>query len=178
MIFLNSRRKIREAAYPLFNSIVLQARAARFYRDWGVADSVDGRFDMIVLHVSLVIARLESGKDGKNSGLLIRYLQEVMFDNMDLSLREMGVGDMSVGKKVKHMADAFNGRHQAYLQAIRAQDMAQAIKPVLIRNIYRGQVPPETMLGQFAAYVLSQVKNLQQQPDEELMAGQINFEEV
>lgn len=178
MVFLRRNKKIKDAAYLLFTKIVEQARQPEFYLDWKVADTLDGRFDLIILHVALVVDRLEVHDEDKDMVLLIRHFQEVLFDNMDMSLREIGVGDMSVGKKVKIMAEAYYGRAAAYAKAVRSDDVAASLKPVLIRNIYRGQVPEDVNLEAFVSYIIRQVKCLAQQADADLMSATIIFEEV
>jgi len=178
MVFLRRNKKIKDAAYVLFTKIVAQARRPEFYSDWKVADTLDGRFDLIILHVALVVDRLERREDNKQMALLTRYLQEVLFDNMDMSLRELGVGDMSVGKKVKVMAEAYYGRAAAYAKAIRSDKMIEDLKIVLARNIYREQVPEAAIVDHFASYVVAQVKCLEKQIDEDFMLTKIIFEEV
>jgi len=170
--------KIKGAAYMLFTEIVDQARRPEFYADWHVADTLDGRFDLIILHVSLVINRLEVNGETKQMALLIRYLQEVLFENMDMSLRELGVGDMSVGKKVKVMAEAYYGRVAAYRQAIGSDDRAESLKPVLTRNIYRDQIPHMASLDHLVLYIDRQVKCLEKLSDEDLMSARLVFEKV
>lgn len=178
MVFLRRNKKIKDAAYALFTEIVAQARRPHFYSDWCVADTLDGRFDVIILHVSLVVNRLEQDKDNKQMALLIRYLQEVLFENMDMSLREMGVGDMSIGKKVKVMADAYNGRLTAYNKAIRSDDVKRNFKSALIRNIYREQPPENEILDKLISYVMAQVKCLKMQTVDDFILAKIFFEEV
>ena len=178
MVFLRRNKKIKDAAYLLFTKIVEQARQPEFYSDWKVADTLDGRFDMIILHVALVVDRLEVNDDNKDMALLIRHVQEVLFDNMDMSLREIGVGDMSVGKKVKIMAEAYYGRAAAYAKAVRSDSVAESLKPVLIRNIYREQAPEDANIKSFVTYVIRQVACLAQQADADLMAANVIFEEV
>lgn len=178
MVFLRRNKRIKDAAYVLFTEIVAQARSPEFYANWQVADTLDGRFDLIILHVSIVVNRLEACGDNKEVALLIRYLQEVMFDNMDMSLRELGVGDMSVGKKVKIMAEAYYGRIAAYRQAIRSDDMASEIKESLARNIYREQMPDDAILESLACYVERQVRSLEDQTVEDLLSAKLIFGKV
>ncbi len=178
--FFNRDRKMKNRGHKLFTYVVEQARKPEFYRQWGVADSLDGRFDLIILHLSLLIDRLEGDKDGQNRqmAILIRTLQEALFDNMDMSLREMGVGDMSVGKKVKAMAEAFYGRKKAYQEAIASTEAENALKAVLIRNIYRDRKPEGHIIDLFASYVMRQVKYLGRQSDEDFLSAKVFFEEV
>ncbi|NOZ42676.1 MAG: hypothetical protein GXP02_05865 [Alphaproteobacteria bacterium] len=174
MAIFSRNKEIRDVAHRLFSIIVAQARKPEFYADWQVADTLDGRFDLIVLHVILVVNRLQSGGQNKKHTLLIRYVQEVLFDNMDMSLRELGVGDMGVGKKVKVMAGAYYGRMAAYSRALETADLA----PVVIRNIYREQAPDAAIIDHFTAYIYRQVKCLENQTDEDIMAARLTFEAV
>ena len=97
------------------------------YASWGVADDIDGRFDMIALHLFLVLDRLK----GENSFFRQRLVDE-FFADMDRSLREMGVGDISVGKKVRKMAEAFYGRVAAYDEGL--AEGRDALAAALSRN--------------------------------------------
>ncbi len=119
-------------AETLYAAIVAAARQPRFYAEWGVPDTVDGRFDMIVLHIYLVLQRLKT-----ETPELCQRLTDLFFDDMDRSLREMGVGDLSVGKKVRRMAEAFHGRLNAYAAAAEQGD--QSLIEALQRNVYGGQ---------------------------------------
>ena len=120
--------------YQLYSKIVEQARTPAFYLEYGVADTVDGRFDMILLHLFLVLQRLED--EGESQAKLQRQLQEAFVTDMDRSLREMGVGDMSVGKQVKKMSVAWFGRAGAYREALTVEDNI-ALEEALSRNVYR-----------------------------------------
>lgn len=115
----------------LYNAIVAAARQPHFYADLGVPDTLDGRFDLIVLHMFLVLDRL------KAEPLSIKqYIIDYFFLDMDRSLREMGVGDVSVGKKVRKMAEAFYGRLLTYDEAIEQGQAALTV--ALQRNVYAG----------------------------------------
>ena len=114
-------------AQNLYEAIVAAARQPKFYQDWLVPDNVDGRFDMIVLHVFLVLDRL---KDDTTN--MRQELTNAFFNDMDRSLREMGVGDLSVGKKVRKMAEAFHGRVRAYVLAKEQGNLVEALQ----RNVY------------------------------------------
>jgi cytochrome b pre-mRNA-processing protein 3 len=114
----------------LYEAIVAAARQPRFYADMAVPDTVDGRFDMIALHMFLVLDRLNDGALETTR----QTLTDVFFRDMDRSLREMGVGDLSVGKKVRKMAEAFFGRLLAYKKA--ASESQEALASALARNIY------------------------------------------
>jgi cytochrome b pre-mRNA-processing protein 3 len=118
-------------ARPVYEAIVAAARRPELYASYGVADSLDGRFEMISLHMYLVLDRLR----GDAADDFRQALTDEFFADMDRSLREMGVGDLSVGKKVRKMAEVFFGRVQAYNAASGdSKKMADA----LARNVYAG----------------------------------------
>lgn len=145
-------------AHALYIALVGQARQPFFYEKLQVPDTLDGRFDMIVLHVFLITQRLKP-----RHRELANQIIDVMMDDMDRSLREVGVGDMSVGKKVKHMADALNGRMQIYGEAI--EDDA-ALRDALTRNVYRGQEVNEANISAISHYVQQAHKTLTTQSDD------------
>lgn len=163
----------RDAAQKLYAAIVTQARRPEFYVACGVADTPDGRFDMIVLHAALVIRRL--GRQTPESERLAQAVFDYMFADLDQNLREMGVGDLGVGKRIKAMAKGFYGRLAAYDQAIRAGgggDLASALR----RNLYRKGTPTAAQLAAMAGYVLAQANALDAQPIAMLTAGTVRFE--
>ena len=120
-------------ARRLFDAVMSEARRPEYYMTGGVADTVDGRFDLVVLHLFLVMRRLKSeGAEGRDLG---QRLFDIAFANFDEALREMGVGDLSVPKKVRKMAEAFYGRVDAYQKAFDGGDAA--LDEALRRNLYR-----------------------------------------
>jgi cytochrome b pre-mRNA-processing protein 3 len=131
--FFNRFQNKRDV-YLLYSRIVEQARTPAFYQDLDVEDSLDGRFDMILLHLFLLLQRLE--EEGEAEMKLQRQLQEAFVTDMDRSLREMGVGDMSVGKQIKKMSVAWFGRAEAYRQALAADDSNELLEAALNRNVY------------------------------------------
>lgn len=148
---LFGRSPLKDQAHVLYVSAVRQARQESFYATCGVPDTIDGRFDLIVLHVFLLLRGLKKG--GEAGQKLGQAVLEVMFDDMDQNLREMGVGDLSVGKKVKAMARAFYGRAQAYGDALEPGAAANALEEALDRNIYGREAPSPAQLQALAAYV-------------------------
>jgi cytochrome b pre-mRNA-processing protein 3 len=118
----------RQTARSLYGSIVTQAREPVFYAAWGVPDSVQGRFEMIALHLVLVLRRL--GAEGRAGERLGRALTEAFMVDLDDAMREMTFGDLAVPRQVKRAAAALFDRHRAYLAALGAADdmtLAQAI---------------------------------------------------
>ncbi len=116
ILSLFKRKASRNSVQAVYGAIVAAARHPRLYAEWGVADTVDGRYDMIVLHTVLVLDRL--GGEGEGAQNFAQGLTDEVFADMDRSLREMGVGDLSVGKKVRRMAEVFYGRARAYQGAL------------------------------------------------------------
>lgn len=163
------------AADALYLAAVQQARRPGFYTRLGAPDTVDGRFDMIALHVFLLLRRLRG--EGKDGAALAQKLFDVMFDYMDQDLREMGVGDLSVGKKIKAMASAVYGRIAAYEPgldkggAVGETQLVEALR----RNLYSARDPHEDDVRGLASYVVAQAASLAAQSGGELLVGRVNF---
>jgi len=120
---------------PLYRAIVGRGRDPFWYRDAEVPDTIDGRFDMIAALVALVLLRLEAaGEAGRQPSVL---LTELFVDDMDSSLREIGIGDYVVGKHVGRMMGALGGR----LAALRVATTDEALAEAIERNVFRGQPP-------------------------------------
>jgi cytochrome b pre-mRNA-processing protein 3 len=136
------------AARHLFAAIMAEARSPELYAKAGVADTIDGRFDLVVLYLYFVLKRLKS--EGLAGRALGQQLFDVAFAGFDEALREIGVGDLSVGKKIRMMAEAFYGRVEAYEQA---QATPETFEAALVRNVYRGAPPNPQALAVFTAAV-------------------------
>jgi cytochrome b pre-mRNA-processing protein 3 len=123
----------REALAPLYQAIVAVARRPTWYRDGGVPDTLDGRFDMVAAVLSLVLLRLQAeGDAGRTPSAL---LTELFVYDMDGQLRQAGIGDIVVGKHVGRMMAALGGRLGAFRSAFAADEQLDA---AMDRNIYRG----------------------------------------
>lgn len=157
-----------DVAQGLYERIVAAARQERFYADWAVPDTVDGRFDMIALHVFLVLDRLKG--EGADAEAFRQRLTDTFFRDMDRSLREMGVGDLSVGKKVRKMAEAFYGRVVAYAAAL---DDGAGLDDALRRNIFPHA--PQQDVSQLAHWVMRAREMLRQQDAAALLRGEVTF---
>lgn len=158
-------------AHEAYVVLVAQARKPVFYAAYGVADSLDGRFDVIVLHLFLLIHRLRRDGSADTPGF-IRALSEAFFADMDRSLREMGVGDTGISRRVKAMAQAFYGRLQAYEQGIASME---TLKQALARNLYRDAPVDEAQLQAVADYMLQTAATFDAQPAADLMNGMMVF---
>ena len=117
----------------LYGAIVAQARLPVFYRDYGVPDTVNGRFDMIVLHLALLLDRMEAGSEP------MRTQGQAVFDlfcrEMDGHFREIGISDLKVPKEMKQVGQAFYGRRSVYREALAAPDN-RMLAEAITRNIY------------------------------------------
>lgn len=158
---------IRDAAEALYAAAAEQARQPAFYLAYGVEDSVEGRFEMTALHAYLLLRRLKGA--GEPAARLSRALSDVFFSEMDGALRELGVGDLSVGKKIRAMAEAFYGRIAAYESALAASGETDALALALSRNVYAMQ--DAAAASQLAAYVRRSIATLAEQSDSRLMTG-------
>jgi cytochrome b pre-mRNA-processing protein 3 len=118
--------------HTLYGAIVAQARRPEFYAEFGIADTVEGRFEMIVLHLAVVLRRLAREPQGAALG---RALLDAFGRDMDHNLREMGVGDLAVPKEIKRMMEAFYGRARSYERALAADDPA-ILAQALARNVF------------------------------------------
>lgn len=158
----------------LFTAIVTQARAPVFYRDLRVPDTLDGRFEMVALHAFLVMRRLKG--QGAAAGSLSRRLYEVMIDNFEKSLMEMGVGDTGIGRRVKTMARGMAGRIRAYDEALADSD-DRRLEVAIDNNVYGTVVAgvDPAVVAALAGYVRGCVAALDGQALESLMQGGVTF---
>jgi cytochrome b pre-mRNA-processing protein 3 len=156
----------------LYGAIVAQARSPAFYADYGVPDTVEGRFDLIVLHLVLLLRRI--GQIGDGPG---RELGQRLFDtfcrDLDDNLREMGVGDLTVPKRMRRFAEAFYGRQTAYLAALAAAD-GRDFENALARNIFQGE-GAEDGATRLAGYARAAIRELDAQADRDLIRGAVVF---
>ena len=133
-------------------------------------DSVDGRFDMVLLHSFIVMRRL--GREDRPARRLSQALYDVMFVDMDRAVREMGIGDLSVKKHVRRMMKAFNGRVDAYESGLADREK---MHDALRRNLYgtvKDEIPADVLDG-MAGYVMSSIGNIDSMELARLMDGQV-----
>ena len=163
------------AANGLYSAIVEQARRPEFYLDLGAPDTVEGRFDMIILHAVLLMRRLKRGDQAAHD--LSQAVFDLMFADMDRNLREMGVGDLAVGKRVKKMAQAFYGRLVAYGEGLDRPDESGRISlaGALERNLYAATETAPGKIAAMVAYLISEADALNEQDIDEITAGRVAF---
>jgi cytochrome b pre-mRNA-processing protein 3 len=165
------RRRHERAGFTLYAAAVAAARDPYYYRDLGVPDTLDGRFDLVGLFAFLVIERLrDQAAPGPD---LAQAVFDAMFSDMDVSLREIGVGDLSVGKRVKDMWEAFHGRSKSY-QAALAEPGNEALSAALARNVWRGAAP-DARSDTLAVIVRRQTAALSAIPLPTLARGEVKF---
>ena len=165
-------------AVALYAAVVDRARTPSFYTALKVADTVDGRFDMIVLHLFLILNRFPK-EDRKNP--VLRALLEEHFTDMDNSLREIGVGDLRVPKKIHRMIDALYGRFETYEKALSGPTPVEDIAGALARNVYRGSAVDDPALAAalegLTRYVLEARAALAAQNTAAILDGKVAFPE-
>ena len=135
----------RDEALPLYTAVVGRGRAEHWYREGAVPDSVDGRFDMIAAVLAMVLIRLDA--EGASAAPVSASLTERFVDDMDGQLRQMGIGDIVVGKHIGRMMSMLGGRIGAYRAGLSAGDLT----PALARNLYRAGIPDERAQAHVAA---------------------------
>ena len=132
--FRKPRVALRGTIEAIYGMIVTQAREPLFYRDLGVPDTVEGRFDLLVLHLWMVLHRLKLVEGGAG---LCQALFDRFCEDMDANLREMGVGDLTVPKRMQAFGEAFYGRTAAYDLAL--ADGREPLAQALCKNILDGE---------------------------------------
>lgn len=166
-------RAERQAAKALYAAIMHQSRDSFFYSDRQVPDTLDGRFDLVLLHAFLVLNRI--GLEQSTFPLLSQCLFDAIFHDTERAIREMGVGDLSVSKHMRRMMKAFRGRVMAYHAAVQMNDDSALIE-ALRRNLYGtvADVPEETLMV-MAQYTRRTMDDLKLQQDDTLQKGVIDF---
>jgi cytochrome b pre-mRNA-processing protein 3 len=166
--FRKPRSSQRGTIEAIYGMIVTQAREPSFYRAMAVPDTVNGRFDLLLLHLWLVLRRLKSVDDG---AALSQALFDHFCNDMDDNLREMGVGDLTVPKKMQAFGEAFYGRTAAYDLAL--TEGHEALAQALCKNILNGEQIEKA--GRLAAYAEAAMAALENLDDATLLGGSAKF---
>lgn len=156
------------AAQSLLTWVVGEARRPDYYIEGGVADTVDGRFDLMMLQLFLMLRRLKA--EGPAGQEMAQRLLDAAFSHLDEALREMGVGDLSVPKKMKAMAEAYRGRAAAYEAALETGD-EDGFAEALRRNLYRHHEVSEAQLAWSRAEAMGAAERLAALQGDGLIAG-------
>lgn len=171
--FFGSTRHNDPVAWELYEAVVQQARAPAFYRNFGVPDTLDGRFDLIVLHMFLILHRIKDSTADQST--LGQNLFDAMVSDLDRSLREMGAGDLGVAPRVKKMVKAFYGRVSAYQAGLAARDPA-VLDDALRRNLFGTVAAPlPEAIKAVHAYMRREVEGLNAQDIDDIRQGRIAF---
>jgi cytochrome b pre-mRNA-processing protein 3 len=169
---LRRTNRHERAGFALYGIAVAAAREKYLYESLGVPDTLDGRFDLLSLHAFLLINRLRGLHEQGEA--LAQALFDAMFSDMDENLRELGVSDLSVGKRMRTMWEAFHGRSNAYASAMQAAEPA-ALEAALARNVWRGAPPPDGAVAALARLMLAQAEYLATQEPGALASGEARF---
>lgn len=169
---LFSRNSNADAAHALYGTAVARAREPVFYAALQVPDTLEGRFEMISLHVYLLLRRLKVAGDSA-ADALAQAIFDLMFADMDRNLREMGAGDLGVGRRVKTMAQAFYGRVHAYDDGLTVAG-DDALAAAILRNVYAG-ADAGSSAAILAAYLRAAAATLEGQGLPALIAGKADF---
>jgi cytochrome b pre-mRNA-processing protein 3 len=161
ILSLFRKKPDREPVYAVYRSIVAQSRRPVFYAEWGVPDTVTGRFDMISLHLALLFRRLRG--ESEEMRAFSQALHDLFFLDMDRSLREMGAGDLAVPKKIQKMGGLFYGLLGNVSEALDRDDLP-GLEVLLRRNV------TETGAENLAAYLYDEARKLAAQSPAEIIA--------
>ncbi len=171
--WFKQRAARRHSAQELYQLAMEQSRRPVFYTGWGISDTMDGRFDLISLHVILMNLRLSAlGDEGRR---MSQALFDAMFRRIAIDLREVGVGDVGLSKRMQKMMKAYNGRAHAYAAAL-AEPEGAALELAIVRNLFRQDgeaIPPATPM--VAAYVLACHGMLEPLPLTAFESAQVRF---
>jgi cytochrome b pre-mRNA-processing protein 3 len=165
-------RPAKRAGRALFERAAAQARTPALYRDGGVPDTVEGRFECYALHVDLLLHRLKG--QGPEAAEVGQALFDRFLDNLDEGLRDMGVGDLSVGKKMRKLGEAIYGRMKGYdaaLDAALSDADESALAALIGRVMFAADDAPEG--GALAAYAATCARALAAQPLGEVLAAEL-----
>jgi cytochrome b pre-mRNA-processing protein 3 len=164
LIVFRRKRASDEFASAFYLRTAEQARLPELFEACGIPDTVDGRFDALALHAALAIDRLRREPDGEE---LAQAFFDAMFRHLDLALRELGVQDLGVGRRIKIMAEGLHGRALAYREALAGGPIPLA--EVLRRNAYGGTSPADVAVSHLEAHVGQYAKRLAETPRNDLI---------
>jgi cytochrome b pre-mRNA-processing protein 3 len=164
-------RPAQAVGRALYQSVVDQSRTRALYADLGVPDTVEGRFELYTLHIVLMLERLRG--QGEQAAETSQALFDTYVKSLDHALREMGVGDLSVGKKMRKLGEALFGRARSYEAAFHALPATELLEALLIRTIFAEADAADA--GRLAAYVLDQRAALAAQPLDALLAAEVQW---
>lgn len=170
LAWFGRRKGDKQEALALYRAVVAQGRLPHWYLDGEVPDTIDGRFDTIAAVLSLVLLRLEAEGEGREAAAhLNARLAERFIEDMDGQLREIGIGDIVVGKHIGKMMGMLGGRLGAYRDGLATGDL----RPALARNLYRGKPPGPAAVDHVARALFVLRAQLAASPLDALVAGRL-----
>ncbi|WP_333587990.1 ubiquinol-cytochrome C chaperone family protein [Phenylobacterium sp.] len=164
-------RPARVAGEKLYGAVVEQARSPAFYAVLGAPDTVEGRFELYSLHVVLLLDRLK--RQGPSAADVAQALFDTYVKALDDALREMGVGDLSVGKKMRRLGEAFYGRVKSYQAAVEALPDEGELTALIGRTVYAEAAQGDS--PGLVAYILRQRAHLADQPLDPILTGDVSW---
>ena len=162
------------AGASLYERVVAQARSPQLYADLGAPDTTEGRFEIYSLHVYLLLERLK--EQGPQAAETAQALLDTYLSALDNTLREMGLGDVGVGRQVRKLGEAFYGRVRSYEVGLAALPDTTVLEAMLIRTAYAGADP--TSAPRLAGYIVRQRAALAVLPLDDLFAGKVTWADV
>jgi len=171
--WLKKKDRKQTAAFELYTAMVTQARQPDFYAKIGVPDTIEGRFDLILVHAFVLFRRLKTD-DGDRD--LAQHIFDVMFADLDQNMREMGIGDVGILKRIRKMSESYHGRIVAYEEGV--QSGAAELAAALDRNLFADTDVRDEQLMAMVGYVHDALASLEKQAILELQNGAVHFPNV
>ena len=167
----------KEAAEKIYDAIVAQSRNPAFYLRCGVPDTLSGRFDMLVIHMFVVLQILKLG--GREGQLLAQEIVEAFIREMDTMVRDLGVSDRNVPKEVRKIAQLFYGQLLAYSTALQRND-TKGLASEVWKSFQSGEGAASASIAadSISTYMRQAIKNIQEMPLNMLLQGNIRFPEI
>ena len=175
LAWLRQRGNIRRTARSLYGSIVTQARSSGLYAVWGVPDTREGRFEVIVLHLVLVLRRL--AREGERGSALGQALTEAFVVDLDDTLREMTVGDLAVPRHVKRAVAVLHERYSTYGDALTAPH-DNLLAAAVAQRLATLSGAEDLDAPEICAYIREVAQALELQPGAQILAGDLTWPEV
>lgn len=164
-------KKNKQNVELIYSKVVAISRNRTFYTKLSVPDTLDGRFDMLLLFIILMVNRLSKNKEGK---ILAQKLFDRFFLDLDYSLRELGAGDVGVALKIKDMSSAYLGRQSVYIKSFKEMNIDKLCEN-LNNNIYRNAFVKKEILISLAQFCFTTRQYLDKIEDHNIFLGQFEF---
>tara|TARA_E500000318_G_scaffold99480_1_gene101576 strand:+ start:1092 stop:1724 length:633 start_codon:yes stop_codon:yes gene_type:complete len=171
--WLKKKDRKQTAAFELYTAMVTQARQPDFYAKLGVPDTIEGRFDLILVHAFVLFRRLKTDNGDRD---LAQHIFDVMFADLDQNMREMGIGDVGILKRIRKMSESYHGRIVAYEEGV--QSGALELAAALDRNLFADTDVTDEQLMAMVGYVNDALASLDKQAILELQNGAVHFPDV